>query len=137
MHLLLFLISLGTSIASFKLLWSHVIALFQNYEHNGLVYVIDINKHVLPSCYIIPLFQSCCSETLIVGLINTVIIVTYFAWDQHSVFDIVIVTCECAVSKQQTLLSFVYPCYSYTCLTVLFILFCHSICVVLDHRSCF
>ena len=51
--------------------------------------------------YNVLLLQSCCSETIVVGLINTVIIVTCFAWGQHSVFDIVIVTCDCAVLKLQ------------------------------------
>ena len=37
-------------------------------------------------------------------LINTVIIVTYFVWGQHSVFVVAIVTCESAISKLRTLL---------------------------------
>ena len=51
-------------------------------------------------------------------LINFFIIVTYFVWGQHSVFDIVIVTCECAVSNLQTLWSCVCHRYEYTCLTL-------------------
>ena len=50
--------------------------------------------------YIILSLHLGCSEPRVVGLINTVIIATYFTWGQHSVFEIFIVTCECAVSKQ-------------------------------------
>ena len=75
--------------------------------------------------YIISSFHSRCSETRVVGLINTVIIVTYFGWGYYSVFEIIIVTCECAVSKLQTVWSYVCHQYYYTYLTVLlFILRC-------------
>ena len=94
---------------SLKVLSSHVSALFRNYEHNGLMYIIDISTHFLLLFNIISLFQSRFYETWVVGLINKVIIVTYFDWDQHSVFDIVILTCECAVSRLQTLWSCVCP----------------------------
>ena len=87
------------------------------------------------SVYIILLFQYRCSEPLVVGLINTVIIVNYFAWGQHSVFDIVIVTCECAVSKIQTLRSIVCQRYYYTCIDFIFILFRCSIRAFLNHGS--
>ena len=63
-------------------------------------------------------FQLRCSETRVVVLINKVIIVTYFDWDQNSVFDIVIVTCERDVSKLQTLRPIVCHRYYYRCLTV-------------------
>ena len=175
------LILIGTSIATLKSLLSHASALFWNYKNYGLVYVIDINKHVLLFClyyffvpiallwntgrefnqcsyycylfslgtayriwhrycqvwvrylkttnttvycmsalliqmynssfYIISSFHSRCSEPQVVGLINTVIIVTYFTCGQHSFFDIVIITCECAVAKIRTLRSIVCQCY--------------------------
>ena len=85
--------------------------MFRNYKHYGRVYVIDINTHVLPLFLYFFLFQSRCYGPRVVGLINTVIIVTYFAWYQHSVFGIVIVTCECAVSRLQTLRSIVCQRY--------------------------
>ena len=47
--------------------------------------------------YIISLFRLRYSETRVVGLINIVIIVIYFDWGQHIVFDIGSVTCECAI----------------------------------------
>ena len=49
------------------------------------------------SFIIILSFHSRCSEPRVVGLINIFIIVTYFAWGKHIVFDIIIVTRECAV----------------------------------------
>ena len=55
------------------------------------------------SVYIILLLFLRCSEPRVLGSINTVIIVTYFAWGHHSVFDIFIVMCECAFSKRLTL----------------------------------
>ena len=61
--------------------------------------------------YIILSLHLRCSETQVVDLINTVIIVTYFSLGQNNVFDIVIVTCECAVSKQRTLRSIVFQRY--------------------------
>ena len=61
--------------------------------------------------YIILLFQSRFSEPPVVGLINTVIIVEYCDWGQNSVFEIVIVKCECAISKLRTLRSIVCQCY--------------------------
>ena len=73
--------------------------------------------------YIISSFHLRCSEPRVVGLINTVIIVTYFAWVQHSAFDIVIVMCEGTVSKLQTLRYIVCERYEYTCLTVIFLYF--------------
>ena len=76
-------------------------------------------------------FHPRCSETRVVGLTNTVIIVTCFDWDQHSVFDIVIVMCECNVSKLWTLRSILCQRCWYTCLTFLFILFSSPICSVL------
>ena len=79
--------------------------------------------------------QSHFSETLVVGLINTAMIVDYFVWGHHSVFDIVIVTCECAVSKLRIPRSIVCQHYYYKCLTCLIILFCHSICAVLNYGS--
>ena len=66
------------------------------------------------SGYIVLLFQYRCSEPLVLGLINTVIIINYFAWGQHSFFDIVIVTCECDVSKLQPLRSIVCQRYYYS-----------------------
>ena len=84
-------------IASLTLLLSRVSELFRNYEHCGILYVSVINTHLLPLFYIILSFHSRCSEPLVVGLINTVIIITYLAWGQNIVFGIVIVTWECAV----------------------------------------
>ena len=63
------------------------------------------------SLYNILSFHLRCSESQVVGLINTVIIVTYFTWGQPSVFDNVIATCECAVSKLRTLRSILCQCY--------------------------
>ena len=60
---------------------------------------------------IILLLQLCCSEPRVVGLINTVIIVTYLDFGQNTVFEIVVVTCEWDVSKQRTIRSSV--CQSY------------------------
>ena len=73
------------------------------------------------SFYIISSFRLHCSETRVVGLINIVIIDTYFVWGQHSVFDIAIVTCECAISKLQILWSRV--CYWYYTHVLLFFLY--------------
>ena len=67
--------------------------------------------------YIISSFQSRCYETRVVGLINTVIIVTYLDFGQNTVFEIVVVTCEWDVSKQRTIRSSVCQSYLYTCLT--------------------
>ena len=44
-------------------------------------------------------------------LLNTVIIVTSFVWDQHRVFVIAIVTGECAILILQKLRFGVYHCY--------------------------
>ena len=85
--------------------------------------------------YIISLFQLHYSEIWVVVLINTVIIVTYFTWGQHSIFDIVIVKCKCAISKQKALQSIICQCYLYTWLTILLLLFRRSICAVLNHGS--
>ena len=61
--------------------------------------------------YNISSFQSRCSEPRVVGLIDTIIIVTYFVWGQHRAFDVVIVECVCNISKLQTLRSIVCQCY--------------------------
>ena len=58
MQLLLLLILLGTSIESLKSLLPRVSALFRKYEYFGLVYVIDMNTHVLPFClyyFVVPI----------------------------------------------------------------------------------
>ena len=63
------------------------------------------------SFYIISLFHLRCYKTRGVGLINTVIIVTYFPWGLHSAFGIFIVTRECAVSRLRTIRSIVCQRY--------------------------
>ena len=83
--------------------------------------------------YFISLLHSYFSEPRVVVLTNIVIIVAYFAWCQKTVFDNVIVTCECAVSQLQSLRSIICQRYYYTCLTFLFILSRRSIHVVLNH----
>ena len=68
--------------------------------------IINIKKslHIFNFYFnIISSFQSRYSEPRVVGLFNTVIIVNYFAWGQHTVFEIIIVNCDCAVSKLRTL----------------------------------
>ena len=85
------------------------------------------------SYYIILSLHLRCSEPRVVILISTFIIVTYFYWGHHIVFDIVIVTCECAVLKLRILRSIVCQNYKYICLTFLIVLFCCSICAVMYH----
>ena len=74
-----------------------------------------------------------CNKPRVVGLTNTVRIVTYSVLVQFFVSDLVIVTCVCAVLKLQKAWSCVCHWSLYTCLTLLFIFFCHSIHAVMNH----
>ena len=96
---------------SLALTYSRVSELFWKYEHYGIVYVIDINTHVLLYFlyYFVVLFTLFWNKCR--GFNGYSYYCYLFSLGPVFVFDIAIVTCECAVSKLQTLWSCLYHQY--------------------------